>query len=150
MKSFLKLIVMLLLLAAVFGAGYLTSSVRMEKLNRLLDSAKSEMATKVSGLEGEVRSLRFRMHLTTARDRLLTAENNIRERNFGIAEKELESAQEELRTAAKMASKETGEALTGLEGSIDGVIGIVQRSDPRAKVKLNEVKTELDRVINRP
>lgn len=150
MKSFLKLIVMLLLLAAVFGAGYLTSSVRMEKLNRLLDSAKSEMATKVSGLEGEVRSLRFRMYLTTARDRLLSAENNIRERNFGIAEKELESAQEELRTAAKMASKETGEALTGLEGSIDGVIEIVHRSDPRAKVKLNEVKTGLDRVINRP
>jgi hypothetical protein len=149
MKSFLKLVVLLFTLAAVFGAGYFMSSFRMGKLDRMLAAVKSEMATKVTGLEGEVRSLRFRMQLTTARDRLIAAENNLKERNFGTAEKELESAQEELRAAAKMASKEKGEILTGLEGSIDGVIAIVRRSDPRARGKLNEVKTRLDRLIER-
>lgn len=148
MKSFFKLIAMLIALAVVFGAGYLAGSLRMEKLNRLLDSAKSEMAVKVSGLEGEVRSLRFRMKLTTARDSLLTAENNIRGRNFGMAQKELEGAKDELRSAAKLGSKEAGEALTGLEGSIDGVIEIVRRSDARAKSRLDAVKADLDRLIN--
>ena len=149
MKSFFKLIVVLLVLAAVFGAGTLMDSVRMEKLDRMLAAAKSEMTTKVSGLEGEIRSLRFRMQLTAARDRLAAAENNIKERNFGTAEKELESAKEKLHAAAKMTSEETGEALTGLEGSIDGVINVVRRSDPRAKVTLDAVKTGLDRLIER-
>ncbi|MBI3811156.1 MAG: hypothetical protein HY283_02965 [Nitrospirae bacterium] len=149
MKSFLKLIIALIMLAAVFGAGYLMGSFRLGKLDRMLASAKSEMAAKVSGLEKDVHLLRFRMQLTTARDQLTAAENNIKARNFGTAEKELESAKEELRTAGKMGSKENAEALTGLEGSIDGVIAIVRRSDPRAKVKLTEAKTQLDRLIER-
>jgi len=149
MKSFFKLIAMLLVITAVFFAGYFTGSFRAEKLNRLLDSARSEMATKVTGLEGEIRTLRFRMRLTTARDRLLTAESNIKERNFGTAEKELKSAKEELHAAAQLASKENGEALIGLEGSIDGVIENVHRSDLRAKSKLDAVKADLDQLINR-
>ena len=149
MKTFLKLIFFLLLLAAVFGAGYLRGSSRMEKLDRLLAAAKSEMAEKVSGLEGEVRSLRFRMQLTTARDRLIAAETHIKDRNFGIAEKEMEAAKKGLRTAGPLGSKENAETLTGLEGSIDGVIEIVRHSDPRAKVKLNEVKTQLEQLIER-
>lgn len=149
MKSFFRLIAMLLVMIAVFFAGYLTRSFRAEKLNRLLSSAKSEMATKVTGLEGEIRTLRFRMRLTTARDRLLTAESNIKDRNFGTAEKDLKSAKEELHAAAQMASKENGEALIGLEGSIDGVIETVHRSDLRAKSKLDAVKANLDQLINR-
>jgi len=149
MKSFFKLIAMLLVITAVFFAGYFTGSFRAEKLNRLLASARSEMATKVTGLEGEIRTLRFRMRLTTARDRLLTAESNIQERNFGSAEKDLKSAKEELHAAAQLASKENGEALIGLEGSIDGVIENVHRSDLRAKSKLDAVKADLDQLINR-
>ncbi|HUK55428.1 MAG TPA: hypothetical protein VLY20_02080 [Nitrospiria bacterium] len=149
MKSFFKFISFLFLLIVAFGAGYLTGSFKAEKLNRLLTAAKSEMSMKVVGLEGEVRSLRFRMQLTTARDRMLSAENNIKERNFGTAEKELTSAKEELHTALPMASKEVGEALTGLESSLGGVIETVHRSDPRANTKLKEVKTGLDRLINR-
>jgi outer membrane murein-binding lipoprotein Lpp len=149
MKSFLKLIAMLLVIAAVFLAGYFTGSFRAEKLNRLLASAKSEMTAKVAALEGEIRTLRFRMRLTTARDRLLTAESNIKERNFGTAEKELKSAKEEIHAAAQMTSKENGEALSGLEGSINGVIEIVHRSDLRAKSKLDAVKADLDQLINR-
>ncbi|MEK6684368.1 MAG: hypothetical protein AABY46_06890 [Nitrospirota bacterium] len=149
MKTFFKLIAVVLVLAAVFGAGTLMDSLRMEKLDRMLAAAKSEMTTKVSGLEGEIRSLRFRMQLTAARDRLAAAENNIKERNFGTAEKELESAKEKLHAAAKMTSEETGETLTGLEGSIDGVINVVRRSDPRAKVTLDAVKTGLDQLIEK-
>jgi len=149
MKSIFKLIAMLLVMTAVFFAGYFTGSFRAEKLNRLLASAKSEMAMKVAGLEREIRTLRFRMRLTTARDRLLTAEGNIKERNFGTAEKDLKSAKEELHAAMQMASKENGEALIGMEGSIDGVIEIVHRSDPRAKSKLDAVKADLDQLINR-
>jgi outer membrane murein-binding lipoprotein Lpp len=149
MKSFLKLIAMLLVIAAIFLAGYFTGSFRAEKLNRLLASAKSEMTAKVAALEGEIRTLRFRMRLTTARDRLLTAESNIKERNFGTAEKELKSAKEEIHAAAQMTSKENGEALSGLEGSINGVIEIVHRSDLRAKSKLDAVKADLDQLINR-
>jgi len=149
MKSLFKLMIALLFLAAVFGVGYLMGSVRMGKLDRMLAAAKSEMSTKVSGLEYEVHSLRFRMQLTTARDRLIAAENNIKERNFGMAETELESAQEELRTAAKMAPKGTGETLSGMEGSLNGVIEVVRRSDPRAKAKLEPVKADLDRLIGR-
>jgi hypothetical protein len=66
-----------------------------------------------------------------------------------MAEKELESSKEELRAAAKTASKETGEVLTGMEGSIDGVIEIIRRSDPRAHVKLKAVRADLDRLIGR-
>jgi hypothetical protein len=89
------------------------------------------------------------MRLTTARDRILTAQNDLKERNFGTAEKELKSAQEELHAAALMTSKENGAALTGLEGSIDGLIEVVHRSDPRAKSKLDAVKADLDQLINR-
>jgi len=149
MKSFFKLIAVVFVMTAVFLAGYLTGSFRVEKLNRLLDSVKSEMTTKVTRLEGEIRSLRFRMRLTTARDRLLSAENNLKERNFGSAEKELKSAKKELHEATQMASKENGEALTGLEGSIDGVIEVAHRSDFRAKSKLDAVKADLDQLINR-
>ena len=149
MSFFLKFIGVLLVITAVFGAGYLLGSHRLENLNRLLSNVKSEMGAKVSGLEKETHSLRIRVYLVTARDRLLSAQNNLKERNFGEAEKELASAKAELRTAAPMTSKETEAAITELEASIDGVIAIVRRSDPRAKVKLNEVKAELDRLIER-
>lgn len=149
MTSFLKLIAVVILLAAIFGAGYFMGSFRMGKLDRMLAAAKSEMATRVSGLEGEIHSLRFRIQLTTARDHLIAAENNLQERNFGMAEKELQSTKEELRAAAKTAAKETGAALTEMEGSINGVIEIVRRSDPRAKVKLNAIRADLDRLIGR-
>jgi hypothetical protein len=149
MKFFLKLVAVVILLAAIFGAGYFMGSFRMGKLDRMLAAAKSEMSTRVSGLEGEIHSLRFRIQLTTARDHLIAAENNLQQRNFGMAEKELEATKGELRAAAKTASKETGSALTGMEGSINGVIEIVRRSDPRAKVKLNPVRADLDRLIGR-
>jgi outer membrane murein-binding lipoprotein Lpp len=147
MKSMFKFIILLIVLAAIFGAGYFTGSQRTERLNRLLTAAKSEMASKVSGLEGEVRLLRFRMQLTTARDQMLTAQNQIRERNFGSAEKELESAKEELKTAAKITSKDRGDTLLGIIGSIDGAIAVVRRSDPRAKVKLEAAEADLDRFM---
>ncbi|MBI3995636.1 MAG: hypothetical protein HY349_06645 [Nitrospirae bacterium] len=149
MKFFFKLIAVVFMLAVIFGAGYFMGSFRMEKLDRMLAAAKSEMATKVTGLEGEIRSLRFRMQLTTARDRLLAVETHIKERNFGMAETELESAKDGFRSAAKITSKENGETLIGLEGAVDGVIEIVRRSDPRAKAKLDAVKADLDRLINR-
>jgi len=147
MKSMFKFIVTLIALAAIFGAGYLMGSQRTEQLNRLLTSAKSEMASKVSGLEGEVRLLRFRMQLTTARDRMLTAQNQILQRNFGSAEKELESAKEELKAAAKITSKDARDTLLEVIGSIDGAIAVVQRSDPRAKIKLEAAEADLDRFI---
>jgi hypothetical protein len=149
MKFFLKLIAALIVLTAIFGAGYFMGSSRMGKLDRMLAAAKTEMGSRVSGLEGEIHSLRFRMQLTTARDRMIAAENNLKERNFGIAEKDLESAKEDLRAAAKTASKETGATLTGIEESINGVIEIIHRSDPRAKVKLGAVLADLDRLIER-
>jgi len=149
MKFFIKFIAVVLVLAAIYGAGYFTGSSRMEKLDRMMASAKSEMATKVSSLEGEIRLLRFRMQLTTARDHLIAAEFNLKERNYGTAEKELESAKEELRAAAKTAPKETGTALTGMEGTLNGVIEIIRRSDPRANVKLISIRNDLDRLIDR-
>lgn len=148
MKSFFKLIAMLFAMTLVFFAGYYTASQRTEKLSRLLSSARSEMTTKVTGLELEVRTLRFRMRLTTARDHLLAAESGLKERNFGTAEEELNAAKEELQAAAQMSSKEK-ESLNGLGGPIDQVIDLVHRSDPRAKTKLNGVKAELDQIINR-
>jgi outer membrane murein-binding lipoprotein Lpp len=147
MKSMFKFIIMLIALAAIFGAGYLTGSQRTERLNRLLTSARSEMASKVSGLEGEVSLLRFRMQLTTARDRMLTAQNQIRERNFGSAEKELESAKEDLKAAAKITTKDRGDILLEVMASIDGAIAVIQRSDPRAKVKLEAAEAALDRFM---
>jgi len=149
MKPFFKVIALLLVMATVFFAGYFTGSFRAEKLNRLLAAAKSEMTTKVTALEGEIRTLRFRMRLTTARDRLLASESNIKDRNFGTAEKELKSAKEELHAAALLTSKENGEGLIKLEESIDGVIETVHRSDLRAKSKLEAVKADLDQLINR-
>ncbi|MBI3611254.1 MAG: hypothetical protein HY204_11225 [Nitrospirae bacterium] len=149
MKTILKWIGLLLVLTLIFGAGYLSGASREEKLSRLLNAVTSEMKTKVAGLESEVRALRFRMQLTTARDRLNAAENNIKERNFGMAEKEIESAKAELGAAAKLTSKETGETLSGIERSLNGVIEAVRRSDPRAKFKLDAVKADLDRLIGR-
>jgi len=146
MKSLFKLLVALIIIAAIFGAGYYTASQRTERLNRLLISAKSDMSSKVSGLEGEIRTLRFRMQLTTARDHMLTAQNQIQERNFGTAEKELESAKGELLAATKLISKDKSEPLIGLIDSIDGVIAVVRRSDARARVKLEAVEADLDRV----
>lgn len=145
----MKFIALLLMLAAAFGAGYVTASKDKEKVGRLLETAKSELQSKVSLLENEAHTLRYRMHLTTARDHLISAQNDILEKNFGKAKDDLASAQKELQTAAKMGSKDNAERLLGLVQSLDGAGEILARSDPRAKVKLESVKGDLDRLIEK-
>ncbi len=149
MKFVLKAILVLLILGAVYGAGYFSGGTERVKLTRLLDTVKLETKAKVAALEGEVRSLRFRMHLITARDRLLAARSNLDARNFGTAEKDLNSAQADLRAAMKWTLPETAPRLAGIEQSVEGVIEIVRRSDSRAGARLDGVKTDLDRLIER-
>ena len=87
MIRILKIVVLLVFLAAIFGAGYLLGSFRigsqrLEELGQLLTKVRSETSVKTSGLEKEIRVLRIRIHLFTARQRLDSAQTAVAEHNY--------------------------------------------------------------------
>lgn len=149
MRFVLKLTGMAIVLGAVFMAGYLKGSLQMDRMDQVLVTVRAEMRERIAGLESEIRSLRIRMHLSSARDRLLAAQNNIKERNLGSTEKDLESVKEALRKTARLTSRETGKKLEELQASIDRLIQSVRRSDPRVREGLEAVKTDLDGLLDR-
>ncbi|HEY4485252.1 MAG TPA: hypothetical protein VI702_02855 [Nitrospiria bacterium] len=150
MAALFKLILLAALMLGVFGAGYFYGASKERKLSRLLKSARSETRANFGALETELRKLRLTMHLTTARDRLLTAQSSLADRNFGTAEKEIGQAREEMIAAAGMAEAETAESLRDQAKSLEALITITHRSDPRAKVKLTEARAALNRLMAGP
>ena len=150
MTALFKLILLAVLMVGLFGTGYFYGATKERKLSRFFETARSETQSRIAALENELHRLRFNMHLTTARDRLLTAQSSLADRNFGAAEEEIGQAREELTTAAGMTPAESAEAVRDQARSLDGLIALTRRSDPRAKVKLTEALAALDRIRTRP
>ncbi|HEY5649083.1 MAG TPA: hypothetical protein VLB09_08510 [Nitrospiria bacterium] len=143
----IKLIRWTIIIGLAFGAGFLLGTQREEKVQKILSSVRQETSARVSGLEGEVRSLRFKVHLTSAKDRIVSARENILERNFGRAEEKLTGAGEELQKAAAMTSKKAAGRLNGIRKEIDPLLPRLKRSDPGVSKKLNELEQELEDLI---
>jgi len=77
-----KFIRFFIVVSLAFGTGYFLGSQRNDTVEKIISSVRTETATRVSGLEKEVRALRFKVNLTSAKDRIVEARNNLLERNF--------------------------------------------------------------------
>ena len=147
MKKFFKAIGVILIAAILFGAGYFLGRLQVLEISQLVSKVRSEMSERTAGLEDEVQRLRMRVHLITARDRLLDAQRAAAERNFGVAQKELQRAKEELATAQRLADPKRAEALSKLEAPVDALIASAGRTDPKLSVRVESLRSELDRII---
>ena len=142
---------MAVVIGGIFTAGYMAGSLKPGKVDKTLvkiEGIKSEMAGKIAGLERDVRSLRARMNIFTARQHLSSSVDQLRDRNFGKAEKELASARSDLRTASRLIPDKTGRTLSKLGESIDSIIDRIRRSDPLAHSELKNLQSHLDDLIN--
>ena len=148
MGFLIKWMIILGLLGTFFGAGYLAGSQRQEKLGQVLEGVRFEMKNKMDQLENEILFLRYRMHLTSTRSRLLAAQTSLIEKNYGLAKKELDSARADLRSAARMAPREKATDLSKLDESIGDLAASVERVDPQAGSRLDSVKRNLNRLID--
>ena len=151
MIRILKIVVLLVFLAAIFGAGYLLGSFRigsqrLEELGQLLTKVRSETSVKTSGLEKEIRVLRIRIHLFTARQRLDSAQTALAEHNYGVAQKGLEKVKQELIKVKDLSGPKMLAALSRLDDPLNEMIAAAGRADPRLSKQLDSFRSELDRI----
>ena len=147
MIKILKLAIMLLGIAVIFGAGYLMGSQRLEELSRLLLTVRSEMSQKTSGLEQEVQYLRTRIRLFTARQHLVSAQTAVTERNYGVVQNELEKVRGDLNTVKRLSDPKTREALSRLDGPLKTLITSADNPNPALKEQIDSFREKLDGIM---
>ena len=135
-----KFLVVVLLLAGAFGAGYYLGQRPVGTLQRtvaeLQQSLKDMSRNVLDTTLGIERDLRQRQGLVEAKSRLVQAKAHFADRNFGDAAKELSEAVNAVETITKGAKPDSTNASTGHGriaaggegGNCDGKTGVVEKA----------------------
>lgn len=148
-----KFLVVVVLLAGAFGAGYYLGQRPVGTLQRtvaeLQQSLKDMSRNVLDTTLGIERDLRRRQGLVEAKSRLVQAKAHVADRNFGDAAKELGEAVDAVDTITKGAkSNDSTNALRGLAGSLREVkVEIVTRK-PVSLKKLDELQQRMDQLLS--
>ena len=149
MKSIFKLLVLSLIVGAAFIAGYYIGSHKMIQISKDILGLKTEIASKTTSLEKELSSVRVRMYLAEARDRILEGKNQIQEKNFGAAGKEIETARELIEKAIGLSGEDLVSRLRPITQELVYAEADTKRLKPEATKRLDDTRKDLDRIIER-
>lgn len=163
-----KFIVILLLIAGSFGAGYYVGQKPVGTLQETVSDLSKRLAISeetIGGFQQSVkklskdaldatmkieRDLRRRQGLVEAKSRLVQAKANILDRNFSDAAKELADAVAALETPAKGAQDDPStDALLDLATSLRQVRLETAMGKPVPMKKLDELERRLDQQLNK-
>ena len=144
----LKLVGLVVLLTTAFGLGYYIGQRPIGELKKTVRDLSRNVLDTTLGLE---RNLRQRQGLVDAKSRLIQAKSEMLDRNFGNAAKELSEAVDQLEKASN-AERDSGRTSTirplvtkVREAQLELSVG---KAVPRTK--LDEIRKELDAVIDQP
>ncbi len=150
----LKLLGMLLLIAASFSAGYYVGQRPVGTLQQTVSDLQQSI-TKLSRnvldtTQGIERDLRRRQGLVDAKSRVVQAKANLFERNFGDAAKELGEAVTVLENATKGAKADPAiDAVRDLASAMREVRLDVSMGKTTPMKRLDEIQLRLDKELNR-
>ncbi len=140
-----KLVGMLILVAAAFFVGYYVGQRSLADLEKTVAELSRSFLDKTLGLQ---RNFRFRQSLLDAKAQVVQAKSELLDRNYGNAAKELAVAVEDLQKAAE-AERDTGKpskvkplTVKAREAHLELTMG---KSLPRAR--LDEIQQELDDLL---
>lgn len=150
----LKLLGILILIAASFGAGYYVGQRPIGSLQQTVSDLQQSI-TKLSRnvldtTQGIERDLRRRQGLVDAKSRVVQAKANLFDRNFGDAAKELGEAVTLLENATKGAKADPAiDAIRELASSIREVRLEISMGKTMPMKRLDEIQLRLDKELNR-
>lgn len=150
----LKLLGMLLLIAASFSAGYYVGQRPVGTLQQTVSDLQQSI-TKLSRnvldtTQGIERDLRRRQGLVDAKSRIVQAKANLFERNFGDAAKELGEAVTVMENATKGAKADPAiDAVRDLASAMREVRLDVSMGKTTPMKRLDEIQLRLDKELNR-
>lgn len=148
-----KFLVVVLLLAGAFGAGYYLGQRPVGTLQRtvaeLQQSLKDVSRNVLDTTLGIERDLRRRQGLVEAKSRLVQAKAHFVDRNFGEAAKELDEAVAAVETITKGAKPDhSTNALKDMAGSLREVKSEIVTGKPVSLKKLDELQQRMDQLLN--
>lgn len=149
-----KFLVVVVLLAGAFGAGYYlgqrpvgTLQRNVAELQQSLKDVSRDVLDTTLGIE---RDLRRRQGLVEAKSRLVQAKAHLADRNFGDAAKELAAAIDALETITKGAKPDhSTNALRDLTGALREVKLEIVTGKPVSLKKLDELQQRMDQLLNK-
>lgn len=150
----LKLLGILILIAASFGAGYYVGQRPIGSLQQTVSDLQQSI-TKLSRnvldtTQGIERDLRRRQGLVDAKSRVVQAKANLFDRNFGDAAKELGEAVTLLENATKGAKADPAiDAIRELASTIREVRLEISMGKTMPMKRLDEIQLRLDKELNR-
>lgn len=142
-----KLVGMLVLLGAVFAAGYYVGKRPIPELQKTVSDLSRSLVDKTLGMQ---RDFRFRQALLDAKAQVVQAKSELLDRNYGNAAKELADALEEVQKAVEAegtggkAATVKALALKARELHLELTLG---KAVPRAR--LDEIQQELDALLEK-
>jgi len=153
----LKVLGLTVLLGGVFLLGYYTGQrpavVRKavkELSSGVMDTTKDLSRNVIDTSQGLERTLRYRLSVVDAKERLLEARSDLNEKNFGDAAKELAEAVAHLEEAG-LAGEEGGKAskAKALAAKIKNVEGDLSKGKTVSREKMGEIQKELDSLLQK-
>lgn len=149
-----KFLVVVLLLAGAFGAGYYLGQRPVGTLQRtvaeLQQSLKDVSRNVLDTTLGIERDLRRRQGLVEAKSRLVQAKAHFADRNFGDAAKELGEAVDAVETITKGAKPDPStNALRDMAGSLREAKLEIVTGKPMSLKKLDELQQRMDQLLNK-
>lgn len=150
----LKLLGMLILIAASFGAGYYVGQRPIGTLQQTVSDLQQSI-TKLSRnvldtTQGIERDLRRRQGLVDAKSRVVQAKANLFDRNFGDAAKELGEAVTLLENSTKGAKADPAiDSVRELASTMREVRLEISMGKTMPIKRLDEIQLKLDKELNR-
>ena len=149
-----KFLVVLLLLAGAFGAGYYLGQRPVGTLQRtvaeLQQSLKDVSRNVLDTTLGIERDLRKRQGLVDAKSRLVQAKAHLVDRNFGDAAKEMAEAIQAVEAATKgTKSDDATNALRDMAGSLREVKLEIVTGKQVSMKKLDELQQSMNQLLNK-
>lgn len=139
----------LMLIIGAFIAGYFLGEQRVLHVPDKFSGIRSEISDQASRLETTLKGVRLWMALNDTKDHLGLAASALDEKNYGSAVYEVKEAREKLEKAEHLSEGNLKRDLRPLDAIISETETSVLQSNPNAKMKVEEAKKELDKIISR-
>ncbi|MEK6657595.1 MAG: hypothetical protein AABY58_09155 [Nitrospirota bacterium] len=146
MKKF-KLILYVIILLLFFGSGYYIGSKKVGLVEERLSKMKSSMDVKIIGLEKELSKARVKVKLVEVKDKLLQARTDVIEKNFGNAGKQIDAAKEAVEKVAASSDDDTKKTLKPINDALIEVKADIDKLNLKVTAKIDDLKKEIDRII---
>lgn len=142
----LRGLIILLLLAGTFFAGFTLGASGNKKVSQSYQNLKEEMTVKIRGLEAEVSSMRARLNLVEARDFLGLAKTDVRNKNFGDAEFKIKKAEERVDKAISLSPDPQKKKLLPFQAKIGEIRQGIQRKGTEVGNEIEAVEKDLEKI----